>query len=267
VEQDPSFQHRRQLRRYDSHYSSIQGYHLDNWRISYQKRIFADLALEGAPEGYRFLDVGVGGMGATTIEAARLGAEAWGVDLSPVAVEKSRAVAAQTLDGASLARCHFDQGAAEQLPYPDASFDGVSCIALLEHVVDDRRAMAEILRVLKPGGRAFLAVPHEYAKTPWALAVLYRYSDWLESHLRHYSRADLLEAMRSLGAEDLKTIYHVHMPKFWQFWHNRLDRRLSAPGNATWWAYENQDWALEADDRSAMLSMVFQKPAPGAKGR
>jgi SAM-dependent methyltransferase len=45
------------------------------------------------------------------------------------------------------------------LAFPDASFDAVICNHVLEHVPDDRRAMREIRRVLKPGGWALLLVP------------------------------------------------------------------------------------------------------------
>ncbi len=44
-------------------------------------------------------------------------------------------------------------GDALGLPFPDATFDRVICAEVLEHVPDDRRAMAEIARVLKPGAR------------------------------------------------------------------------------------------------------------------
>jgi predicted SAM-dependent methyltransferase len=46
-----------------------------------------------------------------------------------------------------------------QLPLPDASYDVVIANHVLEHVDDDRRAMAELFRVLRPGGTALLTVP------------------------------------------------------------------------------------------------------------
>lgn len=45
------------------------------------------------------------------------------------------------------------------IPYPDNTFDVIFCNHVLEHVPDDRKAMSEILRVLKPGGWASLQVP------------------------------------------------------------------------------------------------------------
>lgn len=57
-----------------------------------------------------------------------------------------------------------DDAEAEQqdltdLPYPDRSFDLVLCSHVLEHIPDDRKAIAEIARVLRPGGHAIVMVP------------------------------------------------------------------------------------------------------------
>ena len=47
----------------------------------------------------------------------------------------------------------------QALTYPDGSFDAVLCIEVLEHVADPFKAVAEIKRVLRPGGRLLLTVP------------------------------------------------------------------------------------------------------------
>jgi ubiquinone/menaquinone biosynthesis C-methylase UbiE len=54
-------------------------------------------------------------------------------------------------------------GAGEHLPYPSASFDLVVCMDVLEHVADPRAVLAEIARVLKPGGTALTTVPNRHA--------------------------------------------------------------------------------------------------------
>lgn len=55
-----------------------------------------------------------------------------------------------------IADFHFD---VQEIPFEQASFDVVICNHVLEHVKDDRKAMREIYRVLKPGGFAILQVP------------------------------------------------------------------------------------------------------------
>ncbi len=52
------------------------------------------------------------------------------------------------------------QASAERLPYPAAAFDLVLSHEVLEHIPDDRRAVEEILRVLRPGGRLILFTPN-----------------------------------------------------------------------------------------------------------
>jgi hypothetical protein len=52
-----------------------------------------------------------------------------------------------------------DQADIQALPYEDASFDVVICLHVLEHIPDDALAMRELLRVLKPGGRAIIMCP------------------------------------------------------------------------------------------------------------
>jgi SAM-dependent methyltransferase len=61
---------------------------------------------------------------------------------------------------ADLSRADVDvQLSIEQLPFPDGSFDAIICNHVLEHVADDRKAMREIHRALRPGGWALLQVP------------------------------------------------------------------------------------------------------------
>src|SRR5207247_9094633 len=94
-------------------------------------------------------DVGVGGSGTTVIEAARLGVESSGCDLSLEGVVHARHNAdAEGLDE----RTTFVVGAAESLPFRDESFGCASAVAVLEHLDDDRAAAAEVGRVVRRGG-------------------------------------------------------------------------------------------------------------------
>ncbi len=60
-----------------------------------------------------------------------------------------------------LADLHFD---IQQIPLPDHSFDAVICNHLLEHVADDRQALSELYRILRPGGWGVLLCPVDYAR-------------------------------------------------------------------------------------------------------
>jgi SAM-dependent methyltransferase len=76
-----------------------------------------------------------------------------GVDVNSTVLEKVRSY----LPGVEL-----HAGGAESLPFPDASFDCVTCIEVLEHIPPDlrTRALAEMRRVLRADGRLVLRVPH-----------------------------------------------------------------------------------------------------------
>lgn len=51
------------------------------------------------------------------------------------------------------------QGSATEIPFPDATYDLVTHIEVLEHIEDDKKVVSELWRVLKPGGRLILSVP------------------------------------------------------------------------------------------------------------
>ncbi len=96
--------------------------------------------------GLRVLDVGCGG-GLLAEELARRGCLVTGIDQSARSIATARSHAA--LGGLPIA---YDVGPGETLPYPDGAFDVVTCVDVLEHVEDVDAVIAEIARVLRPGG-------------------------------------------------------------------------------------------------------------------
>lgn len=60
---------------------------------------------------------------------------------------------------ADLSKLDLVQGSAMQLPFADASFDHIACSEVLEHLTDDRAAVRELFRVVKPGGNVVITVP------------------------------------------------------------------------------------------------------------
>jgi len=117
------------------------------WRFG-QNRRFDLICRYARPEGARILDVGCG-LGLYVRQFLTLSDDVYGVDIDAEKVAKAR----QTLPKISVAP-------AEKLPFPDASFDVLLLHEVLEHVEDDRRAVAEAYRVLRPGGRMVIFVPN-----------------------------------------------------------------------------------------------------------
>jgi demethylmenaquinone methyltransferase/2-methoxy-6-polyprenyl-1,4-benzoquinol methylase len=96
------------------------------------------------------LDVASGTAGVAIQLASRTKARVVGVDLTEQMLRRgSRNVALAGLVG----RIGLTAGRAEQLPFPDASFDALTFTYLLRYVEDPRATLAELARVVKPGGR------------------------------------------------------------------------------------------------------------------
>lgn len=107
--------------------------------------------------GARVLDVGCQA-GALPVALAERGADVTGVDVD-----------AALLEGAQLraqghgVRAEFVVARAESLPFGDAAFDVVTFVDVIEHVDDARASVAEIARVLRPGGTLYLFGPNRFS--------------------------------------------------------------------------------------------------------
>ena len=102
--------------------------------------------LLGNVTGRAVLDAGCGD-GTLALDLARAGADAVGVDADPAMIAAAREAARAAGSGA-----RFEVGRVEALPFPAAAFDAVVAVTVLCLVADPARAMAEMARVLKPGG-------------------------------------------------------------------------------------------------------------------
>lgn len=92
------------------------------------------------------LDLGCAG-GFMAEAMARRGAVVTGIDPAAEAIAAARAHAR-----AAGLRIGYGVGVGEALPYADAAFDAVVCVDVLEHVADLQKVLAEVARVLRPGG-------------------------------------------------------------------------------------------------------------------
>jgi len=126
--------------------------------------------------GKRVLEVGIGA-GTDFAQWVRAGARACGVDLAVRAVEHAQ----QRLELEGLTAEDVRVANAEALPYPDGVFDLVYSWGVLHHTPDTRRALREIVRVLRPGGTAKIMLYHRHSLTAlyeWLKLALLRGRPW-----------------------------------------------------------------------------------------
>lgn len=123
------------------------------WRAGQERRL--EMILAWASQQYNQ------SLGRTLIDGCGVGMyvkallpytdEIHGIDIEPEHLE---------LAEQAVPQAHFQLAACESLPYPDNYFDFLLSHEVIEHVQDDRAAAAEMVRVLKPGGRAIIFAPN-----------------------------------------------------------------------------------------------------------
>jgi len=158
----------------------VEGKH---WWFAGRRRIIAEF-VEGVCRDIgklrpRILDVGCG-TGANLQMLSQFGA-AEGVDVSSEALDFCRA----------RGLAEVKQGAAESLPFADASFDLVTGLDVVEHLDDDIAGLSEMRRVLRPDGRAVLFVP--------AFMFLWGVQDEISHHRRRYTLTELTQRLGDAG--------------------------------------------------------------------
>ena len=128
--------------------------------------------------------------------AAEQGADAWGIDLSLPIVEQARETFDRAEQGLSSAVSDV-----RRIPFRDASFDAVYSMGTIEHFAETEQALAEIFRVLKPGGTAILGVPNRRDPflRPLLVAVLYRLGLYGYGFEKSYSRTTFGRMLSAAG--------------------------------------------------------------------
>lgn len=156
-----------------------------------------------------------------------------GLDLDVPSLIKARDGLDHLPPSTGDAATSFLSGDAYRLPFADAAFDVVICSEVLEHLHEYDRALAEIRRVLKPGGRFVPTVPRAWPeRICWALAPgAGGYADQPGGHVRIFHEPDLRKSISDLGfAYRGKHYAHaLHAPYWWlkcAFWDRRDDHPL-----------------------------------------
>lgn len=165
------------------------------WRAGQERRLEMIRAAAGERVHGSVFEDGCG-VGMYLTRLARDAERAVGMDIELERTMDARRLAPQVLCGAG-----------EHLPFPENSFDLVLSHEVLEHVEDDRKALEEIVRILRPGGRLVLFVPnrgypfethgiywrgeYRFGNIPLVNYLPDRWRNRLAPHVRIYSRASL----------------------------------------------------------------------------
>ena len=151
-------------------------------------------------KGEKVLDMGCG-FGRHAFALLRQGADVVALDHSQDEVAEvakwfaAMRTAGEVPAGASAIAV---RGTAYGLPFADGTFDAIVAAEVLEHLPDDRLAMSELVRVLKPGGRLAVTVPRWFPeKVCWALSDAYHEVEG--GHIRIYKRREMIDKLRAAG--------------------------------------------------------------------
>lgn len=172
----------------------------------------------GIGTGTKVIDVGCGA-GRHSFEAYRRGADviAFDQDAAELAdVDTLLQAMGEAGEAPESAKAQVVVGDALALPYPDGSFDTVIASEILEHIPDDEAAIAELIRVLKPGGTLAVTVPRWLPeRICWLLSDSYHANEG--GHVRIY-RADELRGKLTGGGLTFTHTHHahgLHSPFWW----------------------------------------------------
>ena len=174
----------------------------------------------GVQPGDLVLDAGAG-FGRHAFELARRGARVVALDYAADEVVQTRNVFGAMIETAEIPEERYVgvlRGDATRLPFADGAFDRVITSEVLEHIQADVDAIAELVRVLRPGGTFAATVPSWFPeKVNWMLSDEYHAPKSVGGHVRIYSATELKAKLRTAGLEVVGShrAHALHSPYWW----------------------------------------------------
>ncbi|MBY8855903.1 methyltransferase domain-containing protein [Nocardia sp. CA2R105] len=172
----------------------------------------------GVGPGTRVIDVGAG-LGRHSFEAYRRGADVVAFDQNAddlAQVKVMFGAMAEAGEAPEHARAEAVQGDALALPYEDGEFDVVIASEILEHIPSDERAIAELVRILAPGGALVVTVPRWLPeRICWLFSDEYHANEG--GHVRIYRADELRRKIAGLGMRFIHSAHAhaLHSPYWW----------------------------------------------------
>jgi SAM-dependent methyltransferase len=172
----------------------------------------------GLRRGDRVLDMGCGA-GRHAFEMYRRGGDVIAFDQDGDELARVLDLFGAMRDAGEVpdgAEADIKQGDALSLPFADAEFDRVVAAEVLEHIPDDEAAIAELARVLRPGGTMAVTVPRWLPeKVCWALSDAYHEVEG--GHVRIYRGHELVARLEAAGLvyDGRDHAHGLHAPYWW----------------------------------------------------
>ncbi|MBX4189740.1 class I SAM-dependent methyltransferase [Candidatus Parcubacteria bacterium] len=157
----------------------------------------------------KILDIGAGS-GRFMFECIERGYDATGIEIDSTKIESAQIQAHEK--GIKL---NLFKGIAEQLPFPDSSFDFVNVGEVIEHVRDPKQVLVEIYRVLRPGGTVYISVHNRFGMYDTHFHIYFlgwMPRSWANKYISFFGKdKDIADAI------DLQNICDMHYFTFGQF--------------------------------------------------
>jgi ubiquinone/menaquinone biosynthesis C-methylase UbiE len=174
-------------------------------------------------KGRKILEIGCG-LGTDLLQFARAGANVTGIDLTPRSVElTSKRFELFGAEG------HFEVGDAENLRFPDETFDLVYSHGVLHHTPNTQKAVDEIYRVLRPEGKAIIMLYHKHSYNYWINVRMLRAAAF--SLIRRGVSVELLSRVTGINVDLLKEYDKVIKGKSEWSAQDLLNNNTDGPGN------------------------------------
>jgi SAM-dependent methyltransferase len=228
--------------------------------------------------GTSVIDVGCGA-GRHSFEAFRRGADVVAFDMDAAELNDVDAILQAMQDqgeAPASAKAEAVKGDALDLPYEDGSFDCVIASEILEHVPQDDRAIEELVRVLRPGGRLAVTVPRWLPeKICWMLSDEYHANEG--GHIRIYRANELHDkiAARGLQFDHTHHAHALHVPFWWLKCAVGVEKpnhpAVAAYHKMLVWDMMSRPWLTKSAEAvlnpliGKSIAMYFSKPAAFTK--
>jgi len=209
----------------------------------------------GLLPGELVLDAGAG-FGRHAFESARRGGRVVALDYALDEMIATRDTFAAMAEAGEIDADRFVgvlRGDATRLPFADGTFDRVVASEMLEHIQDDVNAIAELTRVLRPGGVLAVTVPSWLPElVNWKLSSEYHAPAAKGGHVRIYSSTELRAKLEAAGLNVFAhhRAHSLHSPYWWL-------RCAVGPANDQHWAVQRYrrflEWDIVKQPRSIAL--------------